>query len=40
MCGNQRLIAEVVVQAADDLAIQARGEIYAVIKAASFRRLG
>jgi molybdate transport system ATP-binding protein len=40
MCGNQRLIAEVVVQAADDLAIQACGEIYAVVKAASFRRLG
>jgi molybdate transport system ATP-binding protein len=40
MCGSQRLVAEVVVQAADDLAIQARSEIYAVVKASSFRRLG
>jgi len=39
-CGHETLIAEVVVQAADDLAIQARNEIYAVIKASSFRRLG
>ena len=39
-CGHETLIAEVVVQAADDLAIQARTEIYAVIKASSFRRLG
>jgi len=39
-CGDRKLIAEVVVQAADDLAIQARSEIYAVVKAASFRRLG
>jgi molybdate transport system ATP-binding protein len=39
-CGTQRLVAEVVVQAADDLAIQAQTEIYAVVKAASFRRLG
>lgn len=39
-CGGQKLVAEVVVQAADELAIQARSEIYAVIKAASFRRLG
>ena len=39
-CGSQRLVAEVVVQAADDLAIQAQTEIYAVVKAASFRRLG
>jgi molybdate transport system ATP-binding protein len=38
-CGSQTLVAEVVVQAADDLAIQARSEIYAVIKASSFRRL-
>lgn len=38
-CGHETLIAEVVVQAADDLAIQARNEVYAVIKAASFRRL-
>lgn len=38
-CGHETLIAEVVVQAADDLAIQARNEIYAVIKASSFRRL-
>jgi molybdate transport system ATP-binding protein len=39
-CGSETLIAEVVRQAADDLAIQARTEIYAVIKASSFRRLG
>lgn len=39
-CGHETLIAEVVVQAADDLAIQARTEVYAVIKASSFRRLG
>jgi len=39
-CGTETLVAEVVVQAADDLAIQARNEIYAVIKASSFRRLG
>lgn len=40
MCGNQKLVAEVVSQAADDLAIQACTEIYAVVKASSFRRLG
>ena len=40
LCGNQTLIAEVVVQAADELMIQAQNEIYEVIKAASFRRLG
>lgn len=39
-CGTQRLVAEVVLQAADDLAIQAQTEIYAVVKASSFRRLG
>lgn len=39
-CGTERLVAEVVVQAADDLAIQAQTEIYAVVKASSFRRLG
>jgi molybdate transport system ATP-binding protein len=39
-CGSETLVAEVVVQAADDLAIQARSEIFAVIKASSFRRLG
>ena len=39
-CGTQSFIAEVVMQAADDLAIQARHEIYAVIEASSFRRLG
>jgi molybdate transport system ATP-binding protein len=38
-CGSGRLIAEVVMQAADDLAIQALTEIYAVVKASSFRRL-
>jgi molybdate transport system ATP-binding protein len=39
-CGDGTLIAEVVMQAADDLAIQAQNEIYAVVKASSFRRLG
>jgi len=39
-CGSETLIAEVVMQAADDLAIQAQTEIYAVVKASSFRRLG
>jgi molybdate transport system ATP-binding protein len=39
-CGDQMLVAEVVMQAADDLAIQAQTEIYAVVKASSFRRLG
>lgn len=38
-CGSETLIAEVVVEAADDLAIQARNEVYAVIKASSFRLL-
>jgi molybdate transport system ATP-binding protein len=40
LCGNRKLVAEVVMQAADDLMIQARSEIYAVVKASSFRRLG
>ena len=39
-CGGETLVAEVVTQAADELAIQAQNEIYAVIKASSFRRLG
>ena len=39
-CGTQKLVAEVVMQAADDLAIQAQTEIFAVVKASSFRRLG
>lgn len=39
-CGDRTLIAEVVMQAADDLAIQARSEIFAVVKASSFRRMG
>lgn len=38
-CGSETLIAEVVVEAADDLAIQAQNEVWAVIKASSFRRL-
>jgi molybdate transport system ATP-binding protein len=38
-CGTQKLVAEVVVQAADELAIQAQTEIYAGGKASSFRRL-
>lgn len=40
VCGNRRLVAEVVVQAADDLGIVAGSEIFAAIKASSFRRLG
>lgn len=39
-CGDQTLVAEVVMQAADDLAIQAQIEVYAVVEASSFRRLG
>lgn len=39
-CGNRRLVAEVVVQAADDLCIVAGSQIFAAIKASSFRRLG
>jgi len=39
-CGSETLVAEVVMQAADDLAIQAQNEVYAVVKASSFRRLG
>lgn len=39
-CGLETLIAEVVVQAADDLAIQAQNHVYAVVKASSFRLLG
>lgn len=39
LCGGRKLIAEVVAEAADELAIQARSEIYAVIKASSFRTL-
>ena len=39
-CGHETLVAEVVMEAADDLAIQARHEVYAVVKASSFRRLG
>jgi len=39
-CGNRRLVAEVVVQAADDLGIVTGSEIFAAIKASSFRRLG
>jgi molybdate transport system ATP-binding protein len=39
-CGSERLVAEVVVEAADDLAIQAQNEVFAVIKASSFRPLG
>jgi molybdate transport system ATP-binding protein len=39
MCGSGRLIAEVVSQAADELAIVAGCELYAAIKASAFRRL-
>lgn len=39
-CGGDRLIAEVVRQAADDLDIREGGEIFAAIKASAFRKLG
>ena len=39
-CGGERLVAEVVVQAARELAIEKGCELYAVVKASSFRRLG
>lgn len=39
-CGGQRLVAEVVAKAAEDLEIAAGCELYAVIKASAFRRLG
>jgi len=39
-CGGETLIAEVVAPAAEELAIRAGSELYAVIKASSFRRLG
>ncbi|MFA7060770.1 MAG: molybdenum ABC transporter ATP-binding protein [Pedobacter sp.] len=38
--GENRLIAEVVHQAADDLGIASGSEIYAAIKASAFRRMG
>jgi molybdate transport system ATP-binding protein len=38
-CGGERLIAEVVKEAADELSITKGGEIYAAIKASAFRRL-
>lgn len=39
-CGEGRLIAEVVSQAADELGIAVGNELYAAIKASAFRRLG
>jgi molybdate transport system ATP-binding protein len=39
-CGDDRLIAEVVKQAADELEIREGREIYAAIKASAFRKLG
>jgi len=38
-CGN-RLVAEVVGQAAEELGVRAGGEIYAAIKATAFKKLG
>ncbi len=38
-CGGERLVAEVVKEAASELAITRGGEIYAAIKASAFRRL-
>ncbi len=39
-CGNERLVAEVVRQAADELGIRTGSLLYAAIKASAFRRLG
>jgi molybdate transport system ATP-binding protein len=39
ICGGERLIAEVVKEAANELSIKKGGEIYAAIKASAFRRL-
>ncbi len=39
-CGGERLMAEVVEQAAKELGIEAGCELFAAIKAAAFRRLG
>lgn len=39
-CGENRLVAEVVHQAADELGIVAGCELFAAIKASAFRRLG
>jgi molybdate transport system ATP-binding protein len=39
-CGGERLIAEVVRQAAEDLGIERGIKVYAAIKATAFRRLG
>ncbi len=39
-CGGERLVAEVVAQAASELGIVAGSELYAAIKASAFRRLG
>jgi molybdate transport system ATP-binding protein len=39
-CGNERLVAEVVTQAAEELGICKGGELYAAIKASAFRKMG
>jgi molybdate transport system ATP-binding protein len=39
-CGDERLVAEVVAQAAAELGIVAGSELFAAIKASAFRRLG
>jgi len=38
-CGNRKLVAEVVTAAASDLQLKEGSELYAVVKASSFRRL-
>jgi molybdate transport system ATP-binding protein len=39
-CGDQQLVAEIVESAAEELGIRAGCELFAVIKAVAFRRLG
>ena len=39
-CGGGHLVAEVVKEAADELGIRRRIEIYAAIKATAFKKLG
>jgi molybdate transport system ATP-binding protein len=39
-CGNERLVAEVVAEAAEELGIVPGCEVFAAIKASSFRKLG
>jgi molybdate transport system ATP-binding protein len=39
-CGDQLMVAEIVESAADELGIRAGSELFAVVKAVAFRRLG